>query len=52
MLTLSFSESISGYISYWYFTFDFEEEGETEFVDWVITVSRGGVDGKTKRSEA
>ena len=53
MLTLSFSEFITGYISYWCFGFDFEEEWETEFVGWVGSEQWAGegVDGKKKWSE-
>ena len=49
-MTLSFSEFIAGYISYWYFGFDFEEEWETEFVGWVGSEqwAEEGVDGKKK----
>ena len=53
MLTLSFSGFIAGYISYWCFGFDFEEEKKTEFVGWVKLEqwAAEGVDYKKKWSE-
>jgi len=51
MLTLSFSEFITGYISYWCFGFDFEEEWETEFVGWVGSERWAGEGLMVKRNE-